>query len=100
MKIHGLPQYLVMRGHLERNQVAIICEVPIDAIQKGIEFIQLQQSRFPNVAAETILEDFEIWFQFAFQVGRRNLDPLTMLRIHKSLKHMVQILKNATCTKS
>ncbi len=71
-----------------------------DAIQKAIEFIQLQESRHPNVAAGTILEDFEIWFQFAFQVGRRILDPLTMLRIHKSLKHTVQILKNATCTKS
>ena len=90
---------LVMQGH-DRKQVALFCEVPIHSIQKAVEFIQLQEIRQPNVAAETILEDFEIWSRFAFKTGPKALDALTMLRIHKSLKHTVQILKNATCTKS
>jgi hypothetical protein len=91
---------LVRTGLHDPKEIASLCEVAVAAIPKAIEFLRLQELRQPNVDDEKILEDFEIWFQFAFKRGRKILEPLTMLRIHKSLKHKVQIEKNATCTKS
>jgi hypothetical protein len=90
---------LVMDGQ-DQKEVALICEVPFCAIKTAIEFIKLQMSRNPDIAAEILLQDFEIWHGFAFKAGPHTLTPLTMLRIHKSLKYTVQILKNVTCTKS
>jgi hypothetical protein len=91
----------------DQEQVALICDVPFRSIKTAIEFIRLQMSRNPEFSAETVLEDFIIWHKFAInsksnkgKPGPPILTPLTMLRIYKLLKHTVQILKNATCTKS
>lgn len=92
----------------KKKSVALDCCVSLSAIDTAIKFLNLQeQRRSPGVSDadkrdrdEMIFQDFKIWHRFAFKTGPKILDPLIMLRIFKDVRYTVQVLQNATCTKS
>jgi hypothetical protein len=102
---------LVMDSEV-RNKIALstICLVRSEAVDKAIIFIRLMEQRNPLLndldqvertnRDKRILEDFKIWHQYAFRPGPKLLDPLVMLRCRKEIIHRIQVLHNATSTKS
>jgi hypothetical protein len=92
----------------KRKSVALDCCCSLSAIETAIKFLNLQEQRRPPGVSdadkrdrdEMIFQDFKIWHIFAFKKGPKILDPLIMLRIYKDVRYTVQVLQNATCTKS
>jgi hypothetical protein len=95
-----------------RNRIALAasCSVRIEAVEKAINFIRIMEQRNPLVddldqierenRDKRILDDFKIWHEFAFRSGPDLLDPLVLLRCRKEVIYRIQILHNATSTKS
>ena len=97
-------------GDRNKIELAKLCNVRIEAVNKAVDFIRTQELRYPSPENpleldlfhrdKTIYEDFVIWHKFACKDGPKMLDPLIMLRIQKMVIYQVQIQQNCTCTKS